>query len=191
MPTEPPASLYDLCVRLFTTPSLIALYGMVKCSSRSKVSVVPDKERCLNINAIATLSNWKKLPWMRWLSMKTVLSVPLKRANRSRHWGYSIRSCFPNSTAAALFNTPFFCNPNFSNMTGTSVPVSSGRRPHSIPNLTVFNTSLTSKSCKVRSLFSKSSQRYWLPSRCNSKSLYVACGIVVVALSTRIYGLPL
>ena len=37
MPTEPPASLYDLWVRLFTTPSLIALYGMVKCSSRSRV----------------------------------------------------------------------------------------------------------------------------------------------------------
>ena len=69
---------------------------------------------------------------MRWLSMNTVLSVPLKRASRSRHWGYSMSSCFPNSTAAALFNTPFFCNPNFSN---TSGPVSSGRRPHSIPTL--------------------------------------------------------
>ena len=79
---------------------------------------------------------------MRWLSMNTVLSVPLKRAKRSRHWGYSISSCFPNSTAAALFNTPSFSKPNFPNMAGMSVPVSSGRRPHSIPNLTVFNTSL-------------------------------------------------
>ena len=32
---------------------------------------------------------------------------------------------------------------------------------------------------------------YWLPSRCNNKSLYAVCGIVVVVLSTRIYGLPL
>ena len=57
MPTEPPPSLYERWVRLFNTPSLIALYGMVKCSSRSNVSVVPDKERCLKIKAIAALSS--------------------------------------------------------------------------------------------------------------------------------------
>ncbi len=45
----------------FNTPSLIALYGMVRCSSRSSVSVVPAKEGCLKMKAIAALSSWKIL----------------------------------------------------------------------------------------------------------------------------------